>query len=408
MSEHVATEYEGTRPVPGEPGHAGGAPASQPRRTSGSTATVTGLRTEAMMARPAGSNGKNGTAAAPAARSGPRQRTLTDMPRAGWLAILKRSIREFKHDDITDRAAALTYYGVLALFPAVLVLVSILGLLGKSTTQQVLSNLGQVAPGGVHTFLTNVVTQVQGKAGAAGVAGIIGIVIALWSASGYVAAFMRASNAIYDVDEGRPVWKTGPVRLLTTLALVIMLVIAAAIVVLTGPIANQVGTAFGIGHAAVLIWDREMAGAGDHRQRYVLAALQSQPERQAARLPVGLGWRILAVIIWLIASGLFAVYVSFSGSYNKTYGSLATVIIFLVWLWISNIAILLGAEFNAETQRERAIRAGLPEDVEPFAELRDTRKLNDPEKRRVDKPGAPGTEPWTRTAEVPGSCRAVR
>src|SRR5207245_406962 len=141
-----------------------------------------------------------------------------------------------------DLAPALTYYGVLALFPAVLVLVSILGLLGKSTTQQVLNNLGQVAPGGVHTFLTNVVTQVQGKAGAAGVAGIIGLVIAVWSASSYVAAFMRASNAIYDVDEGRPIWKTGPIRLFTTVALVVMLVIAAAIVVLTGPIANQVGT----------------------------------------------------------------------------------------------------------------------------------------------------------------------
>src|SRR5437773_9275251 len=205
-----------------------------------------------MMARPAG---PGGTAAAPAARSGPAPRTLTDMPRAGWLAILRRSIREFKHDDITDRAAALTYYGVLALFPAVLVLVSILGLLGKSTTQQVLSNLGEVGPGGVHTFLTNVVTQVQGKVGGAGVAGIIGLVIALWSASGYVAAFMRASNAIYDVDEGRPIWKTAPIRLVTTVALVVMLVIAAAIVVLTGPIANQVGTAFGIGHAAVLIWD---------------------------------------------------------------------------------------------------------------------------------------------------------
>jgi membrane protein len=337
-----------------------------------------------MMARPAGSGGKDGTAAAPAVRSGSAPRTLTDMPRAGWLAILKRSVREFKHDDITDRAAALTYYGVLALFPAVLVLVSILGLLGKSTTQQVLSNLGQVAPGGVHTFLTNVVTQ--GKAGAAGVAGIIGIVIALWSASGYVAAFMRASNAIYDVDEGRPIWKTGPVRLLTTLALVIMLVIAAAIVVLTGPIANQVGTAFGIGHAAVLIWDiaKWPVLVVIVSVMFSLLYKASPNVRQPAFRWVSAGG-ILAVILWLIASGLFAVYVSFAGSYNKTYGSLATVIIFLVWLWISNIAILLGAEFNAETQRERAIRAGLPEDVEPFAELRDTRKLNDPEKRRVDQ-----------------------
>ena len=321
---------------------------------------------------------------------------------------MKRSIREFKHDDITDRAAALTYYGVLALFPAVLVLVSILGLLGKSTTQQVLSNLGQVAPGGVHTFLTNVVTQVQGKAGAAGVAGIIGIVIAVWSASGYVAAFMRASNAIYDVDEGRPVWKTGPVRLLTTLALVIMLVIAAAIVVLTGPIANQVGTAFGIGHATVLIWDiaKWPVLVIIVSVMYSLLYKASPNVRQPAFRWVSAGG-ILAVIIWLIASGLFAVYVSFSGSYNKTYGSLATVIIFLVWLWISNIAILLGAEFNAETQRERAIRAGLPEDVEPFAELRDTRKLNDPEKRRVDtSPAHPGPDHGSRTLKYhPGRPR---
>jgi len=339
-----------------------------------------------MMARPAGSNGKNDTAAAPAARSEHVPRTLTDMPKAGWLAILKRSIREFKHDDITDRAAALTYYGVLALFPAVLVLVSILGLLGKSTTQQVLSNLGQVAPGGVNTFLTNVVTQVQGKAGAAGVAGIIGIVIALWSTSSYVAAFMRASNAIYDVDEGRPIWKTGPIRLVTTVALVVMLVIAAAIVVLTGPIANQVGTAFGIGHAAVLIWDiaKWPVLLIIVSVMFSLLYKASPNVRQPAFRWISAGG-ILAVILWLIASGLFAVYVSFSGTYNKTYGSLATVIIFLVWLWISNIAILLGAEFNAETQRERAIRAGLPEDVEPFAELRDTRKLNDPEKRRVEQ-----------------------
>jgi membrane protein len=335
-----------------------------------------------MMARRTSTNGKHDTAA----RSGQAPQRLTGMPKAGWLAILKRSVREFKHDDVTDRAAALTYYGVLALFPAVLVLVSILGLLGKSATQQVLSNLAQIAPGGVHTFLKSVVTQVQGKAGAAGVAGIIGLVLALWSASGYVAAFMRASNAIYDVDEGRPVWKTGPVRLLTTLALVIMLVVAAAIVVLTGPVANQVGTAFGIGHAAVLAWDivKWPVLVIIVSAMFSLLYKVSPNVRQPAFRWVSAGG-IVAVVIWLIASGLFALYVSFSGSYNKTYGALVTVIIFLVWLWISNVAILLGAEFNAETQRERAIRAGLPEDVEPFAELRDTRKLNDPEKRRVEQ-----------------------
>ena len=157
------------------------------------------------------------------------------MPKAGWVEILKRSLKQFKHDDITDRAAALTYFGVLAIFPAMLVLVSVLGLLGKSTTQSVLDNLGQVAPGGVKTFLTSVIDQVQGKAGTAGLAAIIGILVALWSASGYVAAFMRASNAIYDVDEGRPIWKTAPVRLLTTLALVVMLIVSLVLVVVTGP-----------------------------------------------------------------------------------------------------------------------------------------------------------------------------
>ena len=310
--------------------------------------------------------------------------TLTDMPKAGWLAILKRSLREFKHDDVTDRAAALTYFGVLALFPGMLVLVSILGLLGKSTTHQVLDNIGQIAPGGVHTFLNGVVTQVQGKAGLAGIAGIIGLLVALWSASSYVAAFMRACNAIYDVDEGRPIWKTVPVRLLTTIALVVMLVIAAAIVVLTGPIANEVGTAFGIGHAAVVIWDIAKWPVLLVIISVMITLLyKASPNVQQPAFRWISAGGVIAVALWLIASGAFALYVSFSGSYNKTYGSLATVIIFLVWLWISNIAILLGMEFNAEAQRERAIRAGLPEDLEPFAELRDTRKLDDPEKDRV-------------------------
>jgi membrane protein len=308
-----------------------------------------------------------------------------DIPKSGWLSILKRSVKEFKHDDITDRAAALTSYGVLALFPAMLVLVSVLGLLGKSTTNTILDNLGQVAPGSVKSFLHSVITQVQGKGGTAGIAGIIGLVLALWSASGYVAAFMRAANAIYEVDEGRPIWKTAPVRLLTTLALVIMLLVAAAIVVLTGPVAKQVGGAFGIGSTAVLVWDIAKWPVLIVLVSMMVTLLyKATPNVKQPSFKWVSAGGVLAVVIWIIASALFAVYVSFSGSYNKTYGSLATVIVFLVWLWITNIAILLGAEFNAETQRERALRAGLPEDVEPYAEVRDTRKLDDPEKERVE------------------------
>ena len=309
----------------------------------------------------------------------------TDMPKSGWLSILKRSIKECKHDDITDRAAALTYYGVLARVPAMLVLVSVLGLLGTSTTNTILDNLGQVAPGGVKSFLHSVITQVQGNGGAAGIAGIIGLVLALWSASGYVAAFMRAANAIYEIDEGRPIWKTAPVRLLTTLALVVMLLIAAAIVVLTGPIAEQVGSAFGIGSTAVLVWDIAKWPVLIVLVSMMVTLLyKATPNVKQPSFKWVSAGGVLAVVVWIIASALFALYVSFSGSYNKTYGSLATVIVFLVWLWITNIAILLGAEFNSETQRERALRAGLPEDVEPYAEVRDTRKLDDPEKERVE------------------------
>jgi membrane protein len=312
--------------------------------------------------------------------------TPTDIPPAGWRGILVRSVKEFKRDEITDRAAALTYYGILAIFPAVLVLISILGLVGKSTTQKVLDNIHQVAPGGVNSFMRTVIEQVQGRSGAASVGAIVGLVLALWSASGYVAAFMRASNAIYDVDEGRPIWKTAPVRLGVTLLLVIMLVASAVMVIVTGPVASQVGHALGIGNTAVTVWNIAkwpvvlVVVSLMFTLLYWACPNVKQPKFRWIT-PGG----VLAVIIWLIASGLFAVYVAFSGSYNKTYGTVATVIIFLVWLWITNVAILLGAEFDAETLRQRAIEGGLPADVEPYMELRDTRKLDDAQTKRADE-----------------------
>lgn len=307
------------------------------------------------------------------------------MPKAGWVEILKRSVKQFKHDDVTDRAAALTYFGVLAIFPGLLALVSILGFLGPNTVQTFLDNVSQVAPGGVRTFFETVLQQVQGKAGAAGVAAIVGIVIALYSASGYVAAFMRASNAIYEVDEGRPIWKTIPTRFLTTLALVVMLVISLVIVVVTGPIAGQVGQVLGIGDAVVTAWSIAKWPVLLVLVSLMLSLLyKATPNVKQPRFRWVTPGGVLAVVVWLVASALFAVYVAFSGSYNKTYGSLATVIVFLVWLWITNIAILLGAEFNAETQRERAIRAGMPADLEPFVPLRDTRKLDDAQREQAE------------------------
>jgi membrane protein len=308
----------------------------------------------------------------------------TQIGSGGWRAVLKRAVRQVKHDDVTDRAAALTYFGILAIFPGLLVLISVLGLLGRGDVQSLLDNLRGVAPSGVTTFLRTVLEQVQGRAGAATLGAIFGVLVALWSASGYVGAFMRASNAVYDVDEGRPIWRTAPVRLAVTIALVIMLVLSLLIVVVTGSVARAVGDALGLGDGLVLAWS-----IAKWPVLVVLVSLMfsllywacpnvKQPSFRWIT-PGG----VLAVVIWLIASGLFAVYVSFSGSYNKTYGSLAAIIIFLVWLWISNIAILLGLEFDAEMQRQRLVDAGLPDDVEPFVELRDTRKLDDAEQERV-------------------------
>ncbi|HZB06127.1 MAG TPA: YihY/virulence factor BrkB family protein [Thermoleophilaceae bacterium] len=305
----------------------------------------------------------------------------TELGGRGWWHALKRSAKEFKEDNLTDWAAALTYYGVLAIFPALIVLVSILGLVGESATQPLIDNLGAVAPGPAKEIFTNAIENLQGDRGAAGVLFIVGILGALWSASGYVAAFMRASNAIYDMPEGRPIWKTLPVRVGLTVVLLALLSITTIAVVLTGGLAQRVGDVIGLGDTAVTVWNIAkwpvllLVVSFMFALLYWAAPNVKQP---------GFRWvspgGILAVVGWLIASAAFAFYVGNFGSYNKTYGALGGVVVFLVWLWISNIVILLGAEFNAELERERAIERGMrPEDREPFAEPRDTRKMDEPQ-----------------------------
>jgi len=301
----------------------------------------------------------------------------TDLGGRGWWAALKRTVKEFKDDNLTDWAAALTYYAVLAVFPALIVLVSILGLVGESATQPLIDNLGAVAPGPAKEIFTSAIENLQGDQGAAGVLFVVGILAALWSASGYVAAFMRASNSIYDMPEGRPAWKTLPVRVGLTVVLLVLLAISTIAVVLTGGLAERVGDVIGLGSTAVTVWNIAkwpvllLVVSFMFALLYWAAPNVKQP---------GFRWvspgGILAVVGWLIASGAFAFYVGNFGSYNKTYGALGGVVVFLVWLWISNIVILLGAEFNAELERGRAIEGGMrPEDKEPFAEPRDTRKM---------------------------------
>jgi membrane protein len=309
----------------------------------------------------------------------------TDLNRGSWLAAARRTLTEYKDDDLQDRAAALTYFGIQSVFPALLVLVSLLGILGKSATQPLITSLASAAPSSVRKIIMTDVTQLQNSHAAAGLIGILGLALALWSASNYVAAFMRASNAIYDVPEGRPIWKTAPIRLGVTIVMMILLVAAALIVVVTGGLARKVGDALGAGSTAVTVWDFAKWPVLLVIIALALAILfWASPNAKHGFQWVSPGG-LVAVALWLIASGLFAVYIANFSHYNKTYGSLAGIIIFLIWMWISNVAILFGAEFNAELERGRAIAGGHPPEKEPFAELRDDRKLRKQAKKQAKK-----------------------
>jgi membrane protein len=312
----------------------------------------------------------------------------TDLGGGSWRDVLKRTFREFKQDNLTDWAAALTYYGVLAIFPMLIVLVSVLGLVGTSATQPLLTNLGQVAPGPAQQIFSSAIKNLQSSQGTAGVLFAVGLLGALWAASGYVAAFMRASNSIYDIEEGRPIWKTAPVRVGVTLVLVILLAVTAVGVIATGGLAKQIGNVIGVSGTALTVWD-----IAKWPVLLLLVSLMFSILYWASPNVKQPGFRwvtpggLVAVVVWVIASAAFALYVAGFSSYNKTYGALAGVIVFLVWLWISNIAVLLGAELNSELERGRRIEAGMPADREPFVEPRDTAKMSDEGKREVERSG---------------------
>ncbi|MFG2768065.1 YihY/virulence factor BrkB family protein [Streptomyces rubiginosohelvolus] len=306
----------------------------------------------------------------------------TELPRRSWTAVLRGTLKEFKDDELADRAAALTYYGVLALFPALLVLVSLLGIAGEAATRQVLENIQKLAPGSARDVISDAVEQLQGNAGVGSFMAIAGLAVAVWSASGYVAGFIRTSNAVYDIPEGRPVWKVLPLRLALTVTLMVLACASALIVVFSGGLARQAGAALGIGDTPLTIWSIAKWPVLVLLVVVMIAVLYWAAPNAKGR---GFTWvtpgSLLALVIWLAASAGFAFYVANFASYNKTYGALAGVVVFLVWLWITNLAILLGLEFDAEMVRQRAIAGGHPEDEEPYVEPRDTRAWSDGDRR---------------------------
>lgn len=308
-----------------------------------------------------------------------------DLP-APTRGAARRALAGYREHNLSLLAAALTYYGVLAAVPALVVLFTALGWYGHGLTGRVVHQVNAIAPSSSGQFVRQLLRQAQSHRAATGVTALVGVGISLWSASSYVSSFRQAANAVYEVGEGRPFWKTAPLRLGITAVAIVLLLVSAVIVVVSGSIADEVGNAIGAGHAAVVAWEVVKWPILLVVVSVLLAVLFSAAPnvRQG-----GVRWvtpgGVVATVGWVVASALFAVYVAEFSSYNKTYGSLASIVVFLLWLWLTNVALLFGVEINAGLEHTRAVAAGMPEDARPFVEPRDTRKLSGEDRRAAER-----------------------
>jgi membrane protein len=276
---------------------------------------------------------------------------------------LKRTVAEFREDNLTDWAASLTYYGLLALFPALIVLVSVVGLVGdpESTTKTLTDIVNGIGPSSAADTFEGPIRQVTESRSTAGVALVISLATALWSASAYIGAFMRASNVIYETPEGRPFWKLRPLQLAMTLVMILLLAVIALGVVMTGPIVEAVADPIGVSGTAITVWD--IAKWPVIALLFVLMIAVIYYASPNVK-PRGFRWvtpgSVVALAAWIVASAGFAFFVANFGSYNKTYGTLAGIVVLLVWLWITNVAILFGHELNAERERSAEFKEDVP------------------------------------------------
>ncbi len=300
-----------------------------------------------------------------------------EITKPSWKYALKKSVREFSDDQCTDLAAALTYYAVLSMFPALLAIVSVLGLTGqgRQTTDALLGIVDDLGPASaVDTFRPVVESLAQTQA--AGIAALGGLLVALWSASGYVGAFSRAMNRIYEIDEGRPFWKLRPLQILITLVAVLLISVVAFALVITGPVAEAVGKAVGVGSAAVTAWQIAKWPVLVALVVLIIAILYyATPNVKQPKFKWMSIGAFIALLVWVLASAAFGLYVANFGNYNKTYGTLAGVVVFLLWLWLTNLALLFGAEFDSEMERGRQLQAGIAAEEQLQLPARDTRKI---------------------------------
>jgi membrane protein len=296
--------------------------------------------------------------------------------RTGVWPTLKKTALEFNEDNMTDWAAALTYYGLLSLFPALIALVSILGLFGdpEATTRSITDIVTEIGPESAADTFSGPIESITQNREAAGIMFVVGLAVALWSASNYVGAFMRAANIVWETPEGRPFLKLRPLQLGVTLLLIVLFAVVALALVLTGPIVEAVGDSIGVGSTALTVWSIAKWPVLIAVVIFMVALIYYTSPN--VKVP-GFKWitpgSVVAVLGWIVASAAFAFYVANFGSYDKTYGSLGAVVTLLVWVWISNLALLFGLELNAERERSSELEAGVPRaekeiQLEPRAE----------------------------------------
>jgi membrane protein len=285
----------------------------------------------------------------------------TALPRHTWKGTLRRTATEFRSDKLNHWGAALTYYAVLSLFPALLVLVSLVGVFADPArvTRILTATVSQLGPASAAKTFQGPIESITAHRGTAGIMVVVGVVSALWAASGYVSAFADASNTIYEVEEGRPFWKLKPLQLAVTFVLILLAALVALALVLSGPIVGALGSALGISDPVLTAWRYAKWPAMVILVLVIFGALYyASPNARVSGVRWVTGGALLALVLWIVASIVLAVYVSNFGSYDKTYGTLGGVVVFLIWLWVTNMAILLGAEFNAETERARRLESG--------------------------------------------------
>lgn len=328
----------------------------------------------------------------PAQRGAAESRPLNNPESAATAPVLKRSgpyvlrktVREFLDDGCTDLAAALTYYAVLSVFPAALALLSLLSVLGQGS-RAVNAVVDVLRPLVSPEVLARVEPTLHGLATTrgGGIALVVGIAGAVWSASAWVNAFSRAMNRVYEVEEGRPVWKRRPAMLLVTLAAIVLCAVALLVLVISGPVAASVGSTLGIGSTWLTVWAWAKWPLLAVVVVLVVAMLYwATPNVRQPRFRLLSVGALVAILVWAAASVGFGFYVARFSSYDATYGAVGGVVVALVWLWLTNSALLLGAELDAELERARELAAG--EEAEETLQLpvRDERGIARAEERR--------------------------